>query len=391
MFSNKINDITPSYTIGISSKIKELINQGLEIIDLSIGEPDFPTPFAAKEKAVEAVHSNKTKYGLVSGLFELREAIQSKLKLENNITYEINDIVVSSGAKHAITNALITLLNFGDEVIIPKPYWVSYPEMVKLVGGTPIFIDTSIENNFKVTASDIEKAITSRTKLIFISNPSNPTGAIYSKEEIESIVNVCIHNKIYILSDEIYERISYVDNFTSIASISDEAKEITVTINGLSKSASMTGWRIGYTATNPALAKAISTVQGHLVSHPSTISQWAAVSALTQCSDETKKMVHAYKARRDAAVKALSKIKGISFIYPEGAFYFFINVSSFKKKIFWDKSFSIAFTDALLNEEKVAVVPGIAFGMDDYIRISFACRTDSLMEGINRMQNFIEK
>ena len=390
MLSNKIKDITPSYTIGISSKVKELIGQGIEIIDLSIGEPDFPTPTAAKEKAVEAVHSNKTKYDLVPGLLVLRKAIQDKLKLENNITYEISDIVVSSGAKHAITNALVALLNHGDEVIIPKPYWVSYPEMVKLVGGTPIFIDTSKENNYKVTASDIEKAITPKTKLIFISNPSNPTGAIYTKKELESIVRVCLHHEIFILSDEIYEKISYVDDFTSIASISNEAKEITITINGLSKSAAMTGWRIGYTATNPTLAKAISTVQGHLVSHPSTISQWAAVSALTQCGDEIEQMVHTYRARRDAAVKALTEIAKVDFIYPDGAFYIFIDVSSFKSQLSWEKSFSIAFSDALLSKEKVAVVPGIAFGLDDYIRISYACSTESLMEGIARLKNLIE-
>jgi len=389
MLSSKIKDITPSYTIGISSRVKELEKEGLQIINLSIGEPDFITPTPAKEQAINAIQANKTKYDLAAGLLELRKAIQAKLKAENNVLYDIQEIVVSSGAKHAITNALISLLDYGDEVIIPKPYWVSYPEMVKLVGGTPIFVDTRKENDFKITAEEIGKAITSKTKMIFISNPSNPTGAVYSKEELQPIIDLCLHHKIYILSDEIYEKICYSNSFTSIASISNEAKEITVTINGLSKSASMTGWRIGYTATNPALAKAISTVQGHLVSHPSTISQWAAVSALTHCHDEMEQMVNTYKTRRDTAVNALGEIDNISFVYPDGAFYIFIDISSLKDNFSWEKSFSVTFSDTLLDEEKVAVVPGIAFGMDDYIRISYACDTESLMEGIRRIKKFV--
>jgi len=391
MLSNKIKDITPSYTIGISSKVKELEGQGIKIINLSIGEPDFFTPDAAKLQAIDAIKENRTKYDLVPGVLELRKSIQEKLQVENNVHYDIQEIVVSNGAKHAITNTLIALLNYHDEVIIPKPYWVSYPEMVKLVGGIPVFIDTKKENNFKVTVEEIEKVITSKTKMLFISNPSNPTGVVYTKEELESIVKLCLHHKIYILSDEIYEKICYSSQFTSIASISNEAKEITVTINGLSKSASMTGWRIGYTASSLVLAKAISTVQGHLVSHPSTISQWAAMSALNHCKDDMKQMVNTYQVRRDIAANALQQIDSITFVKPEGAFYFFIDVSSLKNCLSWEKSFSVAFSDALLNDEKVAVVPGVAFGMDDYIRISYACDTESLIEGIKRLKRFVEK
>lgn len=391
MLSSRLKNITPSYTIGISTRVKELQSKGFNIINLSIGEPDFFTPMVAKDTAIEAIHMNKTKYDAAAGLLDLRKAIQAKLNAENNISYDIDEIVVSSGAKHAITNALIACLDFGDEVLLPKPFWVSYPEMIKLTGGEPVFLDTQRQNDFKVTAEDIQNAITPRTKMIFITNPSNPTGAVYSKQELKEIVNLCLKNNIYILADEIYEKICYADSFTSIASLSTEAKDITITINGLSKSAAMTGWRIGYSATNKVLAKAIAAVQGHLVSHPSTISQWAGVSALTSCQSEMIEMVNTYKTRRDIAVKSLEQIKDISFIYPQGAFYLFIDISHLKNSFPWDNSFSVSFSNLLLNEAQVAVVPGIAFGLDDFIRISYACNTEELIEGIGRIKSFIEK
>ena len=389
MLSEKAKNITPSLTIGISTKVKELIDQGLDIINLSIGEPNFSTPTPAKEAAVEAIYTNKAKYGPASGITELRKTIIHKLKTENNISYQLDEIVVSSGAKHAITNALIALINPGDEVIIPKPYWVSYPEMIKLVGGNPVFLDTKRKNNFKMTAEDLIDVITPKTKIIFITNPSNPTGAIYSKEELESIVNLCIEKNIFILADEIYERICYEDNFISIASLSEEAKNITITINGLSKSAAMTGWRIGYTATNQTISKAISAIQGHLVSHPCVISQYAAIKALQSCQEDIQMMVLNYKKKRDIVLTMLEKVKNISFVKPDGAFYVFIDISSLKDKLKYNDYFSISFADQLLEQEKVAVVPGIAFGMDDFIRISYACDQDTLIEGIKRISSFI--
>lgn len=390
MLSKKLSNITPSYTIGISTKVNELKSQGIDIINLSIGEPDFFTPDAAKECAVNAIHANKSKYDDAAGLKALRSAIKEKLKKENNIDYDIEEIVVSSGAKHAITNTLIALLDDGDEVIIPKPYWVSYSEMVKLTGGSPVFIKTKKENDFKLTASELEESISSKSKLLFITNPSNPTGAVYSKEELSDIVDVCLKNNIYIISDEIYEKICYADEYTSIASLSKEAKEITVTINGLSKSAAMTGWRIGYSACTRKIAKAIGAIQGHLVSHPSTIAQWSAYGALTLCRDEMAKMVEIYKSRRDRATMLLSKINKLSFINPQGAFYLFIDISKFKDSFNYSDSFSIAFCDKLLEEYKVAVVPGIAFGMDDFIRISYACDISDVEEGIKRLKDFVE-
>ncbi|WZL72422.1 pyridoxal phosphate-dependent aminotransferase [Clostridiaceae bacterium 35-E11] len=391
MVSSRLKDITPSYTIGISTKVKELQSKGFNIINLSIGEPDFLTPVAAKDCAIEAIHMNKTKYDAAAGLLDLRRAIQAKLKSENNISYDIDEIVVSNGAKHAITNALMACLDFGDEVILPKPFWVSYPEMIKLVGAKTVFLDTQRKNHFKITAKDIQRVLTPRTKMIFLTNPSNPTGAVYTKLELEEILDLCLKYGIYILADEIYEKICYVDSFTSIASLSAEAKDITITINGLSKSAAMTGWRIGYSATNKVLARAIATVQGHLVSHPSTISQWAGVAALNSSQSEMMTMVNTYKSRRDIATKALEEIQDIDFIDPQGAFYLFIDISHLKNTFKWHDSFSVAFSNRLLNEAQVAVVPGIAFGMDDFIRISYACDTKELIEGLNRIKDFIEQ
>ncbi|WP_069650334.1 pyridoxal phosphate-dependent aminotransferase [Caloranaerobacter ferrireducens] len=391
MLSKRLNNITPSFTIGISNKVQKLREEGLDIINLSIGEPDFFTPDKAKEEAIKAIHNNKTKYDSASGLKELKKVIQNKLWTENGINYEVDEIVVSSGAKHSITNSLLALLDEGDEVLIPKPYWVSYPEMVKLVGGKPVFVETDKSNNFKVTVEELKEAQSSRTKAIIISNPSNPAGSIYREKELIPIVKFCLENNIYIISDEIYEKIRYIDDYKSIAAISKEAKDITITINGLSKSASMTGWRVGYSASNKEIAKAISTIQGHLVSHPSTISQWAAFGALSYCEEEINEMVKVYKSRRDRIVSILNKIKPLSFIYPEGAFYLFIDISQLKQNMNYDGSFSIHFADRLLEESKVAVVPGIAFGMDDYIRISYACSIDTLTEGLNRIAEFIQK
>ncbi len=253
----------------------------------------------------------------------------------------------------------------------------------------PIFIDTDKKNNFKVTISDIKKHMTSKTKMLFISNPSNPTGAIYTKEELEDIVNICIKNNIYILSDEIYEKISYEDNFVSIASLSNEAKNITITINGFSKSAAMTGMRVGYSASNKSIAKGISTVQGHLVSHPSTISQWCAYGALKYCSSDIDNMVRIYKQKRNLAVDLLSKINSIDYIYPKGAFYIFIDISNLKSKFDYKDSFSVKFCDKLLSNNNVAAVPGVAFGMDDYIRISYACSEENLVNGIKGIEEFV--
>jgi aspartate aminotransferase len=391
MLSKKLAFVTPSVTIGISTKVNELKKQGFQIVNLSIGEPDFFTPEKAKEAGIQAIHDNKTKYDAAAGVKELRDAIAIKLKEENGVSYTADEIVVSSGAKHCITNALIALLDDGDEVLIPKPYWVSYPEMVKLTGGVPVFVETQKSNDFKATIEDLEKVITDKTKIIFITNPSNPSGAVYTKAELEPIVNYLTEKGIYIIADEIYEKICYNNAFVSIASLSEKAKEMTITINGLAKSASMTGWRIGYTASNLTIAKAMGTIQGHLVSHPATISQYAAIAAIQSCQEDMKIMLEAYRARKDRAIELFKDIKGVDLVRPDGAFYLFVDMSILKNKIEWTDSFSVKLCDILLDEYKLAIVPGAAFGLDDYVRLSIAADLKDIEYGINSIKQLVEK
>ncbi len=391
MLSKKLNFITPSYTLGIASKVKILRESGEKIINLSVGEPDFYTPETAKEWAKKAMDGNKTKYDAVSGLKEFKKAIIEKFENQNDLSYTESEIVVSSGAKHSITNSLIAILDPGDEVLIPKPYWVSYPEMVKLTGGVPVFVDTQKNNNYKVSPKDLEKAFTLKSKMLFLTNPSNPSGAVYTRDELLEIGAWCVKNNIWILADEIYERITFDRPFVSIASLSEAIKELTITVNGMSKSAAMTGWRIGYTGSSEELAKAMSAIQGHLVSHPATISQWAAYGAMAFCQDETEKMVETYKSRRDVAVKLLENEKDISLVKPEGAFYLFIDLSAYKSFFPDSESFSVDFCDKLLSEKKIAVVPGMAFGMDNFVRLAYACDTEELVAGLEGIKSFLSE
>ena len=389
MLSNRLSSIIESYTINISSKVTQMKNSGIDVINLSIGEPDFNVPDIAKDTGIESLNNNLTKYDMVAGLKILRDEIANKLLTENNCNYSSDEIVVSSGAKNSITNALLALTNPGDDVLVPKPYWVSYPEMIKLVNANPIFINTKKENSFKVTKQNLESNVTPNTRLLILNNPSNPTGSVYSKKELSDIVDFCLNNNIYILADEIYERICFNDNFTSIASISDDAKNITVTINGFSKSVAMTGLRLGYSASNESIAKAISTIQGHLISHPNLTAQYIGYSALKNCSKDIDNIVETYKNRRDLICSKLDLISDITYIYPNGAFYVFIDISKLKDKLYYENSFSLEFCNKLLENYKVAAVPGIAFGLDDFIRVSFACNKSDFMEGINRLDKFI--
>ena len=389
MLSNRLGNITPSYTIGISTKVAELNAEGRNIIDLSIGEPDFDIPEKAKQYGIDSLNNNLTKYNMVPGLKVLREEICKKLSVENNCSFSIDEIVVSSGAKHSITNTLLALTNPGDEILVPKPYWVSYPEMIKLVNAVPVFIDTDKANDFKLTRDVLEKYITPKTKMLFLNNPSNPTGAIYTKEELIDIANVCLENNIYILADEIYERIHYNDNFTSISSLGEGIKNISIIVNGFSKSAAMTGLRIGYTASSKEVAKAISTIQGHLVSHPSLPAQYIAYGALKECSDDIDDMVNTYKYRRNLVIDKLDKINNLGYVTPDGAFYIFIDLSLYKNKLDFEDSFSIEFCNQLLDKYEVAAVPGIAFGLDNYIRISYACSEEKFLTGIDRLNAFL--
>lgn len=391
MLSNRLLDITPSVTVGISSKVSELKSSGKDIINLSIGEPDFNVPEKAKLYGVESLNNNETKYNLVPGLKILREEICKKLLEENNCKYSIDEIVVTSGAKHAITNTLLAITNPGDEVLLPKPYWVSYSEMTKIVNTVPVAIETSKNNDFKLTGDLLKKYITPKTKLLILNNPSNPTGAVYTRDELLDIANVCLENNIYILADEIYEKICYIDNFVSVASLNEDIKNITITINGFAKSAAMTGVRLGYSASNKEIAKGICAIQGHLVSHPSLTSQYIGYGALKSCSEDIKEMVKTYKHRRNLITKKLDSINNISYIYPNGAFYVFIDISKIKNKFKYDKSLSVEFCEAFLDKFNVAIVPGLAFGIDYYIRISYACEENDFLEGLNRLDLFLSQ
>ncbi len=389
MLSNRAKSITPSLTLGISTKVKAMKKEGKKIINLSIGEPDFFTPEVAKEGGIEAIKANQTKYDAASGMLELKQAIAEKLKTENNIEYQAEQIVISSGAKYSLTNTMLAILNPGDEVIIPSPYWLSYPEIVKLTGGVPVFVKTKAENNFKLTVDELKQAITAKTKAIIINNPSNPIGIVYSKEELKVLADELIKNDIYIIADEIYERICYAD-FTSVAELSPEIKAKTIIVNGMSKSLSMTGWRVGYTACETKIAKAMGAIQGHLVSHPSTISQHAALAGLKEGAEDIAAMKKAYQARRDLMTENLDKINGLTYIKPEGAFYIFVCIGALRDTLEFTDSLSLTVADKLLTDYQLAVVPGVAFGDDDYIRLSYVSSDDDLKAGLSALKTFFE-
>ncbi len=390
MLSNRLKNTAPSVTIGISSKVRELKSKGIEILNLSIGDPDFKVPKKAIDYGVKSLNENVTKYDLANGMKSLRDEICEKLLNENNVSYSSDEIVVSSGAKNCLTNAMLVLLNEGDEVLIPTPYWVSYTEIVKILEGNPVLVETKKENDFKVTVDEIKKLKSDKTKALLINNPQNPTGVIYSKSELSEIVDYCYENNIYIIADEIYERIDFYDKFVSIASISDKAKEITITINGFSKSFAMTGLRVGYSASNKEIANGIKNIQGHLISHPSLTSQYVALGALKECEKDCESMKETYKKRCEIAMELVDEIENISYIKPDGAFYLFIDISNLKDKFNYKDSFSVEFCEKLLDEKQVALVPGIAFGNDDFIRISFATTEEIIKSGINRLKEFIE-
>ena len=391
MLSNRLSSITPSVTIGISSKVSELKNLGRDIINLSIGEPDFNVPEKAKSVGIDSLNNNETKYNLVSGIKILREEICKKLLSENNCNYSIDEIVVSNGAKHAITNTLLAVTNPGDEVLLPKPYWVSYSEMTKIVNAVPVPIETEKDNDFKLTGELLEKYITDKTKMLILNNPCNPTGAIYTKEELLDICNVCLKHNVYILADEIYERICFSGEFVSVASLNDEIRDITITVNGFAKSAALTGTRLGYLAVPRELAKNISAIQGHLVSHPCLAAQYIGYGALKYCKEDIDNMVEAYRKRRDLVTGRLNKIQNLAYIYPQGAFYVFIDISKLKGKFEYKESLSSDFCDKFLEKYKVAIVPGIAFGIDEYVRISFACSEEVFMEALDRLDKFVQE
>ncbi len=388
MLSIKAKSITPSITMSISSRVKELKSQGEDIINLSIGEPDFTTPEAIKKAGCKAIEDNITKYDAAAGNAVLRQAIAEKLKDENGVHYTADQIVVTNGAKQAITNALIATLDPGDEVILPTPYWVSYPEIIALCGGVTKVVKTDKATGFILTLEDLKKHITAKTKVVLINNPSNPTGNVYSQDELSEICTYLADRGIIILADEIYERIVFDEPFCSIPSISQKVYDHTILINGLSKSVSMTGWRMGYTATSQKLAKAMAGIQSHLTGHSCTIIQAASITALKDCENDIEEMVAIYKKRRDFIVRFFQDWKGLDIVPPKGAFYVFIDISSLRSYL--SEDLSMSFCSEILEQQKVAFVPGISFGEDDFVRMSYAASMEDIEQGLNRLKAFIE-
>ncbi len=394
MVSERVKKIIVSPTMKVAAEAKRLKGEGHNVIDLSVGEPDFPTPANIKAAAVKAIESNKTYYTVNAGLPELRNAISAKLKKDNGLDFPASDIIVSSGAKQSCYNTVLSVVGPGDEVIIPAPYWVSYPEMVSMAEGKVVYINTKEENGFKVTPEELKNAITDKTKLFILCNPSNPTGSAYSKEELESIAEILIEKQILVMSDEIYEKLSYgTYKFVSFASLSEAAKKITIVINGVSKSYSMTGWRIGYTAGNPEIIKGIDKIQSHSTSNACSIAQYATLEALTGVQDEVENMRVEFEKRRDYFYSEITAIEGITCYKPEGAFYLFPNISSFFGKSFEDTVISNSYDFAMfiLNESKIAAVPGSAFGAEGFIRFSYATSMENLVDAVSRLKSTLAK
>ncbi|WP_321311509.1 pyridoxal phosphate-dependent aminotransferase [Halarcobacter sp.] len=385
--AQRMENLSPSVTMAITALGRELKAQGKDILSFSAGEPDFDTPEIVKNAAIKAIKDGFTKYTAVEGITETKQAIINKLKKDHGLTYELNQIVISNGAKHSLFNLCQLLIEKGDEVIIPAPYWVTYPEQVKFSDGVPVFIDTDESTEFKMTAKQLKAAITPKTKAIMLNTPSNPTGAVYSKEELIAIGKVLEGTDILVWSDEMYEKIMYDGKeFTAAASVSEDMYQRTITINGLSKAVAMTGWRFGYIATPKVeIVKAMTKLQGQVTSNVNSITQHAAIPALEGDADADIEMMRkAFEERRNIAVESFNAIKGVSCFKPQGAFYLFVNI----KEITPD---SMKFAADLLEDKGVAVVPGLAFGMEGYFRFSFATDLASIQEGIRRIKDFIEK
>lgn len=391
--SKKALAISPSSTLAIDAKFKSMKANGIDVVGFGAGEPDFDTPVHIKEAAIQAINEGYTKYTPASGMPQLKEAICQKFKNDNGLDYQPEQIVISNGAKHSLVNTFMAICDPGDEVIIPTPFWVSYPEMVKLADGVPVYIHTTEENDFKFTIEDLRKAITPRTRALILNSPSNPTGMVYTAEELKAIAQIAVENNIYIVSDEIYEKLIYDEiTHTSIATFGNEIKELTIVINGVSKTYAMTGWRIGYTASNAKIAKVMSNLQSHATSNPNSIAQIAAIAALNGPQTDVEVMKKAFVERRNYMVERINSIEGLSCRKPQGAFYVMMNIKSTFNKEFYGKVInnSDQFAEMLLEKAKVALVPGSGFGAEGYVRWSYATSMVNIIEGLNRVEKFLK-
>ncbi len=391
--SKKAKSISPSPTLSLDAKFKQMKKQGIPVVGFGAGEPDFETPDNVKAAGIKAIENGVTRYTPASGTIELKEAICAKIKRDTGLDYDISNIVVSNGGKHCLTNIFMAICEPGDEVIIPAPFWVSYPEMVKMADGVPVYLNTTEETNFKFTPEELEKTITSKTRALVLNTPSNPTGMVYSGDELKKIAEIAVKNNIYVVFDEIYEKLVYEGEHVNIATFGDEIKELTIIVNGMAKAYAMTGWRIGFTASNAAVAKAMSNIQSHATSNPNSIAQFASVEALNGDQSSVAAMREEYIKRRDYMVERINSIEGISCRKPNGAFYIFMNVRELLGRELYGKTFDTAsaLCDDILERALVALVPSEGFGIDGYVRLSYATSMETIKEGLDRIEKYIKQ
>ena len=383
--ATRVGKVTPSLTLAISAKAKAMKAEGIDVCSFSAGEPDFDTPAHIKEAAKQALDLGKTKYGPAAGEPKLRQAIATKLKQDNNLTYAPENVIVTNGGKHSLFNLMLALIEPGDEVIIPAPYWLSYPEMVTIAGGKPVIVNTTAENEYKITPEQLQQAIAPQTKLFVLNSPSNPTGAVYTPEEIKALSEVIVAHDLLVVSDEIYEKILY-DGAThlSIGAVGEDVLAKTIVSNGFAKSYSMTGWRVGYIAAPVEIIKAMTTIQSHSTSNVCTFAQYGAIAALKSSQACVAEMLAAFIQRRKVILEAINSIPQLSTPKPGGAFYVFVDISATGMN-------SLDFCKALLEQEKVAAIPGVAFGADRCIRLSYATDMTSIHKGMDRLAKFVTK
>lgn len=394
VLSNRARSLKPSPTLAINAKAKSMQAQGIHVISFGAGEPDFDTPQNVKQAAKKAIDDGFTKYTPVGGIDDLKDAIIMKFQRDNGLTYKRSEIIASCGGKHSFYNLAQAIFDQGDEVIVPAPYWVSYPPMVALANAKPVIVETTEKNDFKITPEELNRAVTSKTKAFILNSPSNPTGSAYTRKELEKVAEIALSKNFFVISDEIYERIVYDGfEFTSIASLSEAMKKRTIIVHGVAKTYAMTGWRIGYTAGPEEIISAMNNIQSQSTSNPTSIAQKASVEALAGPQDEVGKMVTAFGQRRNYIVDRLNKIPGVSCYKPVGAFYVFPNFSSYYGKSFEGKKIenSTVLADYLLDVAKVAVVPGVEFGADPFERLSYATSMGDIKEGLNRIEEALKK
>jgi aspartate aminotransferase len=387
-------NISKSLTLAIDEKSKKMKSEGYDVVGFGAGEPDFDTPELIKQAAKEALEKGITRYTPASGTLELKKAVCDKLRRDNGLDYEPNQIIISNGAKHSLYNTFQAILNPGDEVIIPTPYWLSYPEMVKMADGAPVFLETSEADDFKITMDALRNAVTPKTKAFILNSPSNPNGCVYESEELEEIAKMALDRKFLIISDEIYEELVYDGmKHISIASLGEDIKQQTITINGMSKAYAMTGWRIGYAAGPAEIIKVMGNIQSHSTSNPNSIAQYASVAALEASDICTREMVQVYSERRLFMVDRINRIEKLSCRLPKGAFYVMMNISQLIGKRYGNKVItgSISFAEALLESKMVSVVPGIAFGADSFVRLSYATSLENIAKGLDRIESFTKE